>query len=109
MSLPCRGEVWLVDMGMEGKIRPCLVLSVPAGDSDRALFTVVPHTTSLRGSRLECAQHVSFLKAGAFDAQGVTPVPRPRFMHRLGTLNTPQLREVETAVADWLGLELSVS
>ncbi|HEV7486016.1 MAG TPA: hypothetical protein VGQ65_10065 [Thermoanaerobaculia bacterium] len=47
---------------MEGKIRPCLVLSVAAGDSDRALFTVVPHTTSLRGSRFECVRHVSFLK-----------------------------------------------
>src|SRR3954447_24551006 len=99
----------MVDMGMEGKIRPCLVLSVPTGDYDRALFTVVPHTTSLRGSRFECARHVRFLKAGAFDAQGVTPVPRRRFMHRLGTLTAPQLREVETAVADWLGLELSNS
>jgi mRNA interferase MazF len=109
VSLPYRGEVWLVDMGMEGKIRPCLVLSVTAADSDRALFTVVPHTTSLRGSRFECARHVRFLKPGAFDAQMLAPVPRPRFMHRLGTLNAPQLREVETAVADWLGLELSKS
>jgi hypothetical protein len=30
-------------------------------------------------------------------------------MHRLGTLNATQLREVEAAVADWLGLELSMS
>jgi len=109
VSLPRRGEVWLVDMGMEGKVRPCLVLSVTAGDLDRALFTVVPHTTSLRGSRFECARDVRFLKAGAFEAQMLAPVPRPRFMQRLGTLTAPQLREVETAVAAWLGLELSQS
>jgi hypothetical protein len=30
-------------------------------------------------------------------------------MHRLGTLTAQQLREVETAVAAWLGLELSQS
>ncbi len=24
------GEVWLVDLGMVGKVRPCVVLSVPA-------------------------------------------------------------------------------
>jgi mRNA interferase MazF len=107
VSFPHRGDVWLVDMGMEGKIRPGLVLSVVAGDSDRALFTIVPHTTSLRGSRFECAGQVRFLKHGAFDAQGIGPVTRPRFIRRLGTLNALELREVEIAVADWLGLTRS--
>jgi mRNA interferase MazF len=48
---PHRGEVWLVDLGLAAKIRPCLVLSVPAAEADRSLVTVVPHTTSLRGTR----------------------------------------------------------
>jgi len=110
VSFPHRGEVWLVDMGMEGKIRPGVVLSVLAGDSDRALFSIVPHTTALRGSRFECAGNVPFLKRGAFDAQAIGPVTRPRFIRRLGTLNSSELQEVETAVADWLGLKfLSVS
>lgn len=46
-----RGEVWLVDLGLAAKIRSCLVLGVPAADEDRTLITVVPHTTSLRGTR----------------------------------------------------------
>jgi len=32
MPTPNRGKVWLVDLGMAAKIRPCLVLSIaPAG------------------------------------------------------------------------------
>lgn len=41
-----RGEVWIVDVGMAAKVRPCLVLSVSASDADRARATLVPHTTS---------------------------------------------------------------
>ena len=48
-----RGEVWLVDLGLAAKVWPCLVLSVPAADSDRALVTLVPHTANLRGSLYE--------------------------------------------------------
>jgi mRNA interferase MazF len=50
---PRRGEVWLWDLGMIEKVRPALVMSVSYGDLDRALITVVPHTTSLRGSEFE--------------------------------------------------------
>jgi mRNA interferase MazF len=48
MPIPLRGEVWLIDFGMAGKTRPALIVSVPFGDRDRTLITVVPHTTSLR-------------------------------------------------------------
>jgi mRNA interferase MazF len=47
---PARGEVWLFDLGMAAKTRPVLVVSVAYGDADRAIVTVVPHTTELRGS-----------------------------------------------------------
>jgi mRNA interferase MazF len=51
MASPRRGEVWLVDLGMAAKVPPAVVISVPAADSDRALVTLVPHTTSPRQSR----------------------------------------------------------
>jgi mRNA interferase MazF len=35
-----RGEVWMVDLGMAAKVRPCLVISVGAGEEDRALATL---------------------------------------------------------------------
>jgi mRNA interferase MazF len=48
---PSRGEVRLFDLGMAEKVRPALVVSVGYGDADRALITILPHTTSLRGSQ----------------------------------------------------------
>ena len=53
MTSPRRGEVWLVDLGMAAKVRPALVISIPAEDTDRAFVTLVPHTTSPRQSRFE--------------------------------------------------------
>jgi mRNA interferase MazF len=69
---PTRGDVWLVDLGMVAKVRPCLVLSVPADDeNDRVLTNLVPHTTSTQSSRFEIRSDVRFLKPGAFDAQKI--------------------------------------
>ena len=99
-----RGEVWLTDLGMAAKTRPCLVLSVPPGPADRVLFTVVPHTTSVQGTAFEVDVPAPFLKAGAFDAQGLVTVPRPRLIRRLGTLTGAELVLVEAAVRAWLGL-----
>ena len=59
-----RGEVWLVDLGMAQKTRPALVLSTGYADDDRALVTIVSHTTSLRGSEFEIAVPVPFPEAG---------------------------------------------
>lgn len=104
---PRRGEVWLVDLGMAAKVRPALVISVGASDSDRALVTLVPHTTSVRGTQFEAAVSVGFLKAGAFDAQNLVTIPHAKLLRSLGRLNPQQLGVVETAVRHWLGLSSS--
>jgi mRNA interferase MazF len=96
--------VWLVDLGMTAKVRPALVLSVPAETTDRALATLVPHTTSTRGSRFEAAVTVPFLRSGAFDAQTLVTIPHAKLIRVLGRLRTEQLALVETAVRAWLGL-----
>ena len=85
---PRRGEVWLVDLGMAAKVRPAVVISVPAGDSDRALVTLVPHTTSLRQSRFEAAVSVPFLRPGVFDAQNLITIPHAKLVRSLGTLGS---------------------
>ena len=66
MPAPNRGEVWIVDLGTAGKVRPCVVLSLPAGPQDRALVTLVAHTTSARGSNFEVAVRSRFLAAAGF-------------------------------------------
>jgi mRNA interferase MazF len=104
MNAPPRGEVWLVDLGLAAKVRPALVLSVPAGNADRALVTIVPHTTALRDSRFEVALSVRFLRPGGFDVQSLVSIPFAKLVRRLGTLTPQQLGEVEARVCLWLGL-----
>jgi mRNA interferase MazF len=100
---PLRGEVWLFDLGMVGKVRPALVISATFGDEDRALTTIVPHTTSLRGSQFEIPVTVPFLKAGAFMVQGVSTYPNVRAIRKLGVLRPEQFRLVFAGVLRWLG------
>ncbi|MGH9410705.1 MAG: type II toxin-antitoxin system PemK/MazF family toxin [Vicinamibacterales bacterium] len=104
MPSPRRGEVWVVDLGMTAKVRPALVISVPAEDQDRALATLVPHTTSPRQSRFEAFVSVPFLRAGVFDAQNLITIPHAKLIRPLGVLSTAQFAVVERAVRLWLGL-----
>lgn len=103
MRIPQRGEVWLVDLGLAAKVRPCLVLSVPPAETDRALVTLVPHTTSLRDSRFEVSLKVPFLRPGGFDAQGLGTVPHVKLLRALGKLTADSLAAVEARVSAWLG------
>lgn len=100
---PRRGEVWMWDCGLAEKVRPVLVMSVPFDDDDRALTTIVMHTTSLRGSEWEVVVPVPYLKPGAFLAQSLATYPNVRAMRRLGVLSAEQFKLVEAAVFRWLG------
>lgn len=104
MNKPQRGEVWMVDLGLAAKVRPCLVLSIPALNQDRALVTIVPHTTSVRGSRFEVEVKVRFLHVGVFDTQNLVTVPETKLIRKLGSLTTTQLLLVENSIRVWLGL-----
>jgi len=104
MPSPRRGEVWLVDLGMAAKVRPALVISVAADDQDRALVTLVAHTTSPRNSRFEVRVAVPFLRAGVFDAQNLVTIPHAKLIRPLGRLSAGQLTEVERVVCAWLGI-----
>src|SRR5260370_5686921 len=105
MASPNRGSVWIVDLGMAAKVRPCLVLSIPTDPKDRVLVTVVAHTTSLQGTRFEVPVKAHFLRpGGVFDAQQVLTVPQVKLIRRLGDLPPAELVLVEQAVRRWLAL-----
>ena len=104
MSKAKRGEVWIVDLGLAAKVRPCLVLSVPASDQERSLVTAVAHTTSPRGGRFEVAVRALFLKGGVFDAQNLVTIPDAKLIRCVGTLRAEDLASIENAVRVWLGL-----
>ena len=100
-----RGSVWIVDLGLAAKVRPCLVLSVPTDPQDRVLVTLVPHTTSIRGTRFGVAVHARFLHgSGVFDAQQLVSVPQVKLVKKLGDPPPDQLTLVEEAVRRWLNL-----
>ncbi|MBE9034549.1 type II toxin-antitoxin system PemK/MazF family toxin [aff. Roholtiella sp. LEGE 12411] len=105
MSSPDRGEVWLVDLGYVAKVRPCLVISVPTLEQDRALSTLIPHTTSPRSSRFEVQVKAKFLREGVFDVQNIITIPHAKLLRKLGSLTPKQMVEVEEALLLWLGLK----
>jgi mRNA interferase MazF len=98
-----RGSVWITDLGMAAKVRPCLILSVPTDPQDRVLVSVVPHTTSVQGTRFEVVVRAPFLKPGVFDAQQVITLPQVKLVRKLGDLPPDQLALVEAEVRRWLG------
>jgi mRNA interferase MazF len=97
-----RGEVWLVDLGYLGKVRPCLIIASASEDDERALVSFVPRTTQLRNSKYEVDIELSFLKTGAFDAQQIGTTSRSKFMRRLGKLTDDQMSLVMDALRNWL-------
>lgn len=99
-----RGSVWIVNLGLAAKVRPCLVLSVPTEPQDRVLVTVIPHTTSIQGTRFEIAIKTKFLKPGVFDAQQVLTIPQAKLVRKLGDLTPDELTLVEAMVRSWLRL-----
>ncbi len=94
----------MADLGYAAKVRPCLVLSVPPDPPDRVLITLVPHTTSVQGTRFEVPVPKRFLQPGAFDAQGLVTVATARLIRKPGKLQPAELALVEQAVKRWLGL-----
>jgi len=104
MAVANRGEVWLIDLGYVAKVRTCFILSVPVLPQDRAVMTVVPHTTSVRASRFEVSIPIRFLKPGAFDAQDLVTTSQVKLIRKLGNLTADQLKQVEDAARAWLGL-----
>jgi mRNA interferase MazF len=105
MNNPQRGEVWLVDLGYTAKVRPCLVISIPVAQEDRALVTLIAHTTKPRGSRFEVTVQVRFLREGVFDSQNLVTIPYVKLIRKLGALSSDQLSLVEDSLQRWLGLQ----
>ena len=95
MPRPQRGEVWMVDLGLAAKARPCLLLTNWPGDEDLALITVLAHTRTLRGNQWEHPCPKPFLAKGAFHLQQIHSVPIAKLMRKLGDLTASELAAIE--------------
>jgi mRNA interferase MazF len=104
MARARRGEIWLIDLGLVQKTRPCLVLSIEFLDHERAVVTYIPRTTHLRQTRFEISHRAAGFEPGAFDAQGIGTIPEVKLERRLGVLDATQVRQVEEVLKRWLAL-----
>jgi mRNA interferase MazF len=98
------GEVWLVDLGLAAKVRPCLVLSRYPADDELALVVIIPHTRSVRGNRWEFPTTLPFLDPGAFHLQQIQPVSLVKLIRKLGVLPPPIFAAVKARLVKELDL-----
>ena len=98
--IPNPGEVYLVDMGYDGKTRPVIVVSRMDADAPRALAVVVPLTTQNRGSRYEVTMpKVPWLKhASIANVQALATYGHHELLERRGRFEPPAMSAVKDAI-----------
>lgn len=103
---PKLGEVWMVDMGMVGKIRPAVVVLDDAVPVERAIIVHVPITSQNRGTELEVSLgHLRFLTPESVaNVQGIGSLPKTRFERKLGVLPAADLERIRQAMRRAFGL-----
>ena len=109
MINPKPGEVYWVDLGLKGKLRPLLLVSREDADAERALCVCVPLTTQIRGGDYEVKlPRVRWLPGadeGVANVQGLTSVENHRLERRAGQFEARVTLGVRDKIA-WL-LELN--
>ncbi len=99
------GEVWIVDLGMVAKVRPCLILTPPPRADELEVVTVVAHTTSRRGNHWEIPIEKPYLdEEGAFDVQRIATVATVKLGRRLGELTSAEFDRVLDLLAERFGI-----
>ena len=101
------GEVWLIDLGLVAKTRPCVVLSDFPTEDELALVVIVPHTTARRNNRWELDIPKPFLKPGAFHLQQIQAISIARLQKRLGTLSNDEFKRLKETLCGLLKLSSS--
>jgi mRNA interferase MazF len=106
MTVPRRGEVWFVDLGMVGKPRYALVLAAQA-DARLAVASVVLITKQFEGTPYEVTlPRVPWLREQSYiNAQSLQPVKFTEFIRKTpGKFDARVGAEVEAALKRWLRL-----
>ncbi len=101
------GEVYLVNLGIAGKVRPMIVLSREDSAPPRALAICAPITTSSRESPYEIPIGKSnFLKLESFvNVQGLQAIPHHELQRKLGNVSDNNLSQIKDALLFALDLK----
>ena len=97
---PKPGEVYLVDLGMAGKVRPVVIVTREDANAPRALSVTVPLTSQNRGSQYEVQMpRVPWLKHQSFaNVQAMAAYEHHEFLERRGRFEQPALEKIKDAL-----------
>ena len=105
-TVPQRGEVWFIDLGLVGKPRNALVLAART-DARLALASVVLITTQFEDTPYEVTlPRVPWLREQSYiNVQSIQPVKFTEFVRKApGKFEARVMTEVEAALKRWLKL-----
>lgn len=103
---PTPGEIYLVDLGVVGKVRPAVIVSREDPNSVRAVAICAPLTTQNRDSAYEVALgKLRFLEKESWvNVQGLMSLGHQELIRPLGRVSVLQLNQVKTALRFLLDL-----
>lgn len=94
------GEVYRVDLGIAGKVRPMVVVSREDFDPPRALTLCAPVTTAYRESKYEVdIGKPPFLRmSGYVNVQGLQAIQHHELSDRIGILDAGSMTKIRVAL-----------
>ena len=98
--IPKIGEVFVVDLGYEGKVRPVIVMSREDPEAPRAVALCVPLTSQNRGSHYEVAvPRVPWLKLQSYaNVQAIGSVGFHELTDKRGRLEPAVVSQIKDAI-----------
>src|SRR5580698_3580043 len=97
---PKIGEVFIVDLGFEGKVLPVVVMSREDPDAPRALSIVVPLTSQSRGSRYEVKMpRIPWLNLQSYaNVQAIGSVGNHELKDRRGRFENSVVEQIRVSI-----------
>jgi mRNA interferase MazF len=97
---PKIGEVFVVDLGYEGKVRPVIIMSREDPDAPRAVALCVPLTSQNRGSRYEVIMpRISWLKLQSYaNVQAIGSVGFHELTDKRGRFEPAVVAKIKEAI-----------
>ncbi|MCX6904618.1 MAG: type II toxin-antitoxin system PemK/MazF family toxin [Verrucomicrobia bacterium] len=97
---PKIGDVFMIDLGYEGKVRPVVVVSREDPDAPRALSIAVPLTAQFRGSRYEVKMpRVPWLNLQSYaNVQAISSVEHHELTNRRGRFESSIVEQIRESI-----------
>jgi mRNA interferase MazF len=99
--IPKVGDVFMLDLGYEGKVRPVVIMSREDPNSPRALSLFVPLTKQSRGSRYEVEMpRVPWLKLQSYaNVQAISWAEHHELTDKRGRFEIGPVTQIKDAIA----------